>query len=284
VIFCASDRTITTTDMEMESPVTKIYPITSSIVALPSDEDAALHEEILIDLQFAIHDRLARDPTNWLFVREVVDEYIARFHQAKKKRAEQTILLPLGLTHDAFLQLQGTMEPTLVGRISEDLVRYALPKMSALIVGIDTNGAHIYEIHEGDSGCFNTIGYAAIGAGARHAKAHFMLSGQASTTSSAETVWATYLAKKRSEVAPGVGKTTDMFMLGPRLGYSTWLNEPTMSQLHKVYEQTINHEQEARKLASKEMSEYVERISKGTSAADQEKLPAEPAPKDTSKS
>jgi hypothetical protein len=42
-----------------------------------------------------------------------------------------------------------------------------------------------------------------------------MLAGHSPFSSSPETLLLTYLAKKRSEIAPGVGKGTDMFIIGP---------------------------------------------------------------------
>jgi hypothetical protein len=137
-----------------------------------------------------------------------------------------------------------------------------LPSLSVIIAGLDPTGSHIYEVHNGESGCFDAIGYAAIGAGARHARAHFMMSGQSYSSSVSETLWATYLAKKRSEVAPGVGEATDIAMLGPQLGSIVNFNKnpAIIKQLESVYKKTKQKEEKARKTASKEMVEYVEKL------------------------
>jgi hypothetical protein len=52
-LFCAADRMVTVGDIEMESPTTKIFMLTNSIVVIPSDDDAALHTEILNDTHAA---------------------------------------------------------------------------------------------------------------------------------------------------------------------------------------------------------------------------------------
>jgi hypothetical protein len=177
-----------------------------------------------------------------------------------------------------------TMEPGLVARISEDMVSYKLPSLSVIIAGLDPTGSHIYEVHDGESGCYDAIGYAAIGAGARHARAHFMMSGQSVSTSIAETLWATYLAKKRSEVAPGVGNATDIAMLGPRLGFSVMLsaNPSINNQLEAVYKKTKRMEENARKNASKEMVDYVERFGREAAQITTQAVPPETIPKEES--
>lgn len=264
-IFCATDRMITVGDIEMESPATKMFMLTNSIVVMPSDDDAALHTEILNETHVIANAAIADNPSRWPLVSEVVTMYVAARDAKHAKRAEQEFLLPLGLTRETFLDRMAFLEPQLVSRIAEDLISYRLPAMSVIIAGIDPIGSHIYEVNDGKSGCLNTIGYAAIGAGARHALAHFMLAEQCNSTSPVETLWNTYFAKRRSEVAPGVGKqVTDIGMIGPQLGFSvnfTTVEEPPiMRQLEAVYENTKRAEEEARKNAATEMVEYVKRV------------------------
>jgi hypothetical protein len=263
-IFCAADRMVTVGDIEMESPASKIFMLTNAIVVMPSDEDAALHTQILNDTHRAASEAIASNPTRWPLVSEVVEMYIAARNSMRVKLAERTFLTPLGLTHDTFHDKMFFLEASLVARIAEDLVNYKLPRLSVIIAGQDPLGSHIYEIHDGESGCFNTIGYAAIGAGARHARAHFMLAGQSGGMSPTETLWNTYMAKKRSEVAPGVGEQTNIGMIGPQLGTSTTFSDPAnpilTDKLESVYEKTKRMEERARKNAAKEMVEYVNRL------------------------
>ncbi len=261
-IFCVADRMITVGDIEMESPVPKLFKMTNAIVVMPSDEDAALHTEILNDMHAEIALRVSqRSDEDWLNVSEVVEIYIDARNRTKAKLAERAFLSPLGLTHETFHHKMATMEPGLVNQIAQDLVSYQLPSLSLLVAGMDLLGSHIYEVHDGEPGCFNKIGYAAIGAGARHARAHFMMSGQSGDTSIAESLWNTYLGKKRSEVAPGVGIDTDIAMVGPRIGQMVHLNDASLiKQLETVYRKTKRMEEKARKTASKEMFEYVEEL------------------------
>jgi hypothetical protein len=279
-LICASDRMIEIGDMQAESPVTKIYPITRSIVALPSDEDAGLHEEILVELQLFAHDMVGVNPEDWLSVQTVVDEYIAIVERAKQKRAAAAFLAPLGLTHERFLSEQASMEPNLVSRIAEDLVRFKLPSLSVIIAGIQPGPlghphSRIFEIHNGDSGCLDTVGYSAIGAGARHVRAHFMLSGQSSRSTPADTIWNVFFAKKRAEVAPGVGFSTDMIIMGPNLGFSTFVHETHTDQFLSMYWDVLAAETAARQSASTRANTYVKEITQRNQAAPQAELPSD---------
>jgi hypothetical protein len=273
---------VTVGDIEMESPVPKIQLMTNAIVVMPSDDDAALHTTILNKVFDEIKDRVAADPDTWVPVIDLVETYVKFYHETKATLAAQTFLAPLGLNHASFLAEMSNMDSALVGRISEDLVSFKLPGLSLIVAGLDKTGSdgsarsHIYEVHDGEIGCLNIIGYAAIGAGARHARAHFMLANQSSSTSIPETLWNTYFAKKRAEVAPGVGETTDIGMIGPEPGQNTIFKQEITGQLEKVFKKTAKAEKKARETASKEVTEYVEGLGQNTTQQIAAPDPAEP--------
>ena len=166
--------------------------------------------------------RLKADPHTWIRVKDTAEIYLECRSDARLKRAERDFLWPLGLTKATFIEQQRIMDPSLVDRLARDMIQYRLPTMAVIIAGID-GGAHIYVIHNGqigdnDIGCYDAMGFAAIGIGARHANAHFLSTGHKFDSLAHEALLATYVAKKRAEVAPGVGPTTDMYVIGPQLG------------------------------------------------------------------
>lgn len=275
-LFCVADRMVTAGDIEMESPVSKIFAMTNFLSVMPSDNDVALHTEILMEAQTRILKTIEAKPTEWPLIKDMVDIYISAYNEKRQKLAERTFLIPLKLTHETFLEKMQMIDRKIVARLTEDILNFQMPAMSIIMAGRDPLGSHIYEVHNGESGNFNTIGYAAIGAGARHANAHFMMAAQSGSTSLAETLWNSYLAKKRAEVAPGVGKdATDIGMIGPQLGSNLVLDAaPLKKQLEKVYKQTIEMEETARKSASQEMVSYVE----GLTRQAQEQASANTAP------
>jgi hypothetical protein len=54
-----------------------------------------------------------------------------------------------------------------------------------------------------------------------------------------ETFLLTYAAKKRAEVAPGVGEVTDMFVIGPLLGFSTDVGTDVLEKVDAVYRKNL---------------------------------------------
>lgn len=261
VIFCLSDRMVTAGDIQFQPPAPKVILLTSSIAAMTSDEDAALHAEILQDLSQDISARVAKASDQWLDVEFAAELYLKHRNEAKRRRAERDILFPLGLTTDSFIAQQHSMADLFIRQVSADLVNYPLPSMSVIFCGVDTKGSHIYLVHDNDLGCYDAIGFASIGIGARHANSQFMFQGHTPASPMAETLLLAYMAKKRAEVAPGVGTETDIFFFGSRLGsFSGGLHEELTKKLEREYDKIS--EQEKRQLAELklEVSKHVERV------------------------
>lgn len=83
--------------------------------------------------------------------------------------------------------------------------------LELLIAGIDASGANIALIvNPGMLVLLNKLGYAAIGSGAIHALSTFHIEGQSAHMSVSETLVGVYRAKCAAEVAPGVGRATDV--------------------------------------------------------------------------
>ena len=57
-----------------------------------------------------------------------------------------------------------------------------------------------------------------------------------------ETLWLVYSSKKRAEVARGVGKGTDMFMIGPDLGSYKPIGKDVIDKLEKIYKEERKRE------------------------------------------
>ena len=98
----------------------KVIAVTSSIVVMTSDEDAALHAEILQDIAFDIHARVSKAPDQWLDVEIVGELYLKHRGEAKRRRAERDILFPLGLTSESFVAQQQSMADSFIRQVSAD--------------------------------------------------------------------------------------------------------------------------------------------------------------------
>jgi hypothetical protein len=115
-------------------------------------------------------------------------------------------------------------------------------------------------VEDGFISCRDSIGFAAIGSGSRHAESQFMLQRHAWNSPITDTLLLAYIAKKRAETALGVGHETDMFMI-PHLGGFDTLSTAAMEKLQAEYEQILEGERSIFNKSKQEMKTYVEKIS-----------------------
>jgi 20S proteasome alpha/beta subunit len=266
-IIGASDRMLTAGDIQYEPPAPKVLPLTNSIVVMSSG-DASFQKEILFQLSQDVNARIATNPAEWLSVYEVAWLYIEHRNEAKLRRAESVLLKPLGLDRHQFLYQQSTMSASLVEQLARDLLTFSVPSVACIIVGVDTTGPHIYTVYDGQLVCCDATGFACVGSGATHASSQFMLAQHAPNQSSTDTLLIAYNAKRRSEIAPGVGEETDLFVIGPRVGTFSWVNPTISSQLEAQYVGLVEAEKKAANDARAGIAEYLENLV-GTPAADQ---------------
>jgi len=217
MVFGASDRMITAGDTEFEPPQSKIYQLTSSIAMLIAGDTAAqieIRNHVLVE----IGTRLARD-TSWMPVAEAADVVSQNTVAYQRRRAERTILTPFGLTLDTFVRRQQEMSAVWVRDISDQILR-CRPDTATIVAGVDETGAHIFHINgTGEVTCRDAAAFSAIGWGWRHAESQFMFAKHTALRQFPETLRLAYTAKKRAEVAPGVGIDTDMFVISGLGGY-----------------------------------------------------------------
>jgi hypothetical protein len=245
-IFAAADRMVTSGDIEYEPASTvpgwnpKIISISNSIFAMIADDIALQTEIIAKHLIPTTNAKITENPKEWLSVSYVVDSYVRAYQIVRRNAAESRILFPLGMTYKSFAD-QSKFSPEFIDKLSKRLTEFSLPVSGATIIaGIDLDALqrpqpHIWVIYEDHAMCLDRIGFAAIGSGARHAESYLMQVGHGRTAPLNEALISTYIAKKQSEVAPGVGRETDMCFVGPAPGTFDALNPHIMSKMQGIY-------------------------------------------------
>ena len=261
IIFVAADRMKTAGDIQFEPHTLKIFGVSTSIVIMTAG-DASFQRDIFNDVYNTVIERIKKDSKNWWRVKDVTELYVRFYNLARLKRAESAILAPIGLDHDSFITRQSEMSQVFVNSITKKMLHFEVPTVSAIITGVDTEGAHIYVVNDDVFSCWDTIGFASIGIGSRHAGSHFMYARHSPSSPLPEALLLTYYAKKWAEVAPGVGKETDMFMIGPQLGTLTEIVHEVKNKLEKEYQQIIKKEEKIHAEARKEVNRCVEEIQK----------------------
>jgi hypothetical protein len=248
---------LTAGDIEFEPALSpKVLSLSTSIAVMQSG-DQAFNTEILREVMRVVTDRIDMNPGNWWLIEDVAALYVKYRNEAKKRRAEATILAPLNLTMDNYLGEINKLSDQNAETLMRDLINFEVPHTSVIITGVDPSGAHIYVIDDGEVSCNDVVGFAAIGIGARHAESQFMLARHAWNSPLADSALLAYIAKKRSEIAPGVGKATDMFSAGRQLGTLSTLSEEAMTAFERIYQNLREKEEVSLNEARKEANDFV---------------------------
>lgn len=282
MVMGMSDRMLTAGDLQFQPSSSKIWRLTNSIVMM-SAGDIGLQSEIYGGVRKFIAGKLAAEPERWLQVEEVANQYRATYFNIKSQRSEQAILGSLGLTRETFIANQRTMEPTLVSNLASELLAYGMPGVAAIIAGnspLETGNPevavpHIFTIENGDILCADKVGFACVGVGAWHANSTLMLAGHTPGTSAVKALLNIYSAKKRAEVAPGVGSDTDTFLVTNALGSCDELRDDLMARVAEIYKRNLVRNARALKKAEDSLHAYIERFTT--------KQPPEPQTADSTK-
>jgi hypothetical protein len=263
-IYGASDRMITSADIEFEPPQDegwplKAIPLTTSIVAMIAGEDMSLLTQLIYDLQFILSERIKSDPKNWWTVSDVAYQYQKLYSFKKNQTIERRVLNPRGLSYESFLNKQRELASDLLMKIDLEIRNFRFPPLSVIFAGVDPSGAHLFVARNDEVTCEDLLGFAAIGSGYYHAESQFMAQGHTRNSPIERGVYLTYTAKRRAEVAPGVGKGIDMFLIGPHLGTYGLIYPHIIQEFEKTYERA---RKSARKVWGNEESAMKELMEK----------------------
>jgi hypothetical protein len=277
-VFSASDRMITAGDVQFEPPVEKVRYLTSSCLVMFAG-DAAMQAEIIQATQSLIGEEIQQNPQNWLTIKSMAETYKDQMGAALLARAARRVLSPLGLTVDDFMRRQGEFRQEFVRDITRELLNYEGPGMDGIVCGIDTSGPHIYTVDNNSVNCRDHVGFAAIGAGYWHANSQMMGFGHGPQASLADTLLNVFFAKKRAEIAPGVGDATDMYIT-TSLGSSSSLRDDVAQELEKRYAEENRRQKRVANTSRQKISTFVQGIINAPPAQTQAELPpaAEPVP------
>lgn len=243
-IVLASDTMLTAGDIQFEPERTKIVMLTNSIAILTAG-DASFLTLVITRLNGWVQHRISEEPNEWMTVQEVVSQYVRFFNEWKARFAEDAILAPLGLTMETFLERQTTMLPEIVRKLTTEILNFTVPDCAIIVAGRDPGGTFLRKVEGISVTALETVGFAAVGIGERHAQSHFMEARYGWSSTLSDGLFHAYTAKRRSEVAPGVGQHTDMVIIGPELGSSVEVNDFVKGRLEDEYQRLVATETNA---------------------------------------
>jgi hypothetical protein len=278
VVVGATDRMLTAADIQFEpSAGAKLLVLSSSLFMMTAG-DSSLQAEIAGMVLRDVTERINQAPENWWRVSEVADLYVKHYNDLRNKRAEHSILAPLGLTLKSFQSEQQSMSEDLVNGLAKELLNFELPSVGTIFGGLDPTGAHIYVVHENEPNCYDGVAFASIGIGHRHASSHFMFAQHAWNADFPDTLMLTYYAKRKAEAAPGVGRGTDMIVVGPEPNSLVLIGEHVIKRLDQEYVNITKAEASAFTKAKSKMRTYVDDITRQAKQASASTTAGQQAP------
>jgi 20S proteasome alpha/beta subunit len=263
VIVAASDRMVTAGDIEWEQDQRKIHGLTSAISLMVAG-DLHVQTDILHELEDWKDSRLEEHPDKWIRVKDVAEEFYAILMRIKRKAALNAILVPLNLDYDSLVT---SVSSDLQIRLSKEILDFQIAQVAAIVMGLDSTGVHIYVADNYGVTCEDWTGFTAVGGGAWHANSQLMFANHTKYRGLAETTMLVYTAKKRAEVAPGVGEKTDMVVLGPGLGDAIAIGNPLMALLEQTHSEVKIEAEKVRSNANAKINEFLEEATPTTGDA-----------------
>lgn len=203
----ASDRMITSGDVQYEPQQLKIAFITDHTLLLIAGE-YSIHSEAIKETQKQVRRDTKFKPQN------IAKIYGKEIQKIRQRHAEDIYLAPLGMNTDTFLAQQKDLSEHFIASITDQIQNYEGTDVEAIVVGGDDGEATIYAIDTiGRVRCYDDVGFAAIGIGAEHARSQLMQGGYVRTSIFASALAMVFAAKKAAQIAPGVGDTTDLYLV-----------------------------------------------------------------------
>jgi hypothetical protein len=161
-----------------------------------------------------IIDSARREIAGRMKIPEMLEILCKNFQATRRKRVEVEILSRYGFqSFNDYHTKQKQLTDTTVESIQKSLQEYELD-LSIVLCGTDTNGSQIYVIDDpGVPQSHTEVGFCCVGSGERHADPVFAFYNYKPYMSIQDALYISYIAKRRAEMAGGVGKDTDAWVI-----------------------------------------------------------------------
>lgn len=225
-IVTASDRMVSTGDMTLafEQSRIKAFKMSDKSVVLTA---GTIHEPDLI--------REARSEARGTdSILELARILKNKYQEMRDLRIIDYVLRPVGIRDfNEWHQKQRMFHDGIVMDVSGELSKFRLG-LELLLCGVDGGGGHLFNIHDpGGYMSFDNLSYCCAGIGNRHAEAVLAWYSYSRDFPLQEALYIAYEAKRRAEMAGGVGRDTDLLSIGEE-GVQR-INTSTIESLEAIY-------------------------------------------------
>jgi len=140
----------------------------------------------------------------------IAELFREHYQNVRKQHIIRTELEPRGLTLDSFYAAHQRLVLQVV-QLIDNALRTGNPRTELIVAGFSESCCSIFSIvNPGDLFCHDAIGFVAVGSGAPHALYSLIESGYKKSMDEQTVHKLVEQAKHRSEVAPGVGRGTEI--------------------------------------------------------------------------
>jgi len=205
-VITVSDRMVSTGDMTLafEQPRTKAVQVSRRAIVLTA---GTIHEPDLI--------RQARDEAKGKdSLVEIADALKSVFQEIREKHIVDEVLRRLsGIASFAEWHSKQTgLHDQLAMILNEEVRNYRL-NLSLMLAGLDSEGHIICILDPGTWRSYDNLSFCCMGMGDRHADNVFAWYQYSRAFSLNHTLYIAFEAKKRAEMAGGVGQSTDIVII-----------------------------------------------------------------------
>lgn len=231
-VIALTDRMVSTGDMTLafEHPRLKAIKISPKAIVLTA---GTVHEPDV--LRQAQDEAKGKDR-----ILEIAEILKKSYQDMREKHIVDEVLRPLaGLkSFSEWHDKQTTLHDSLVMKLNDGVANYELG-LVLILTGVDDRG-HIIRISDpGTYRSFDNLTYCCVGMGNRHAENVFAWYRYSENFPLNEALYISFEAKKRAEMAGGVGRSTDIIVINEK--ETRVVNCDTIQGMEKIY-----HERESR--------------------------------------
>ena len=227
-VVVLADRMLTSSDntLVFEHDEPKLDKLFNNCIALTAGQ-ATLHQPIFQACRAEIRDTSP-------LISDVVKKIKEKYQEARREFMNDAIFSTRGLSVNSFYEMQNSLHESSILDFNSAMDLFNL-QIDILVAGVDVEeNSHIYLItNPGVVIPVDSIGFSSIGTGTRHADVAFAYRQYSSSFPLNKALYTAFEAKKRAEMAGGVGQRTDIAIV-TKDGCET-LSEDTVQELGNIY-------------------------------------------------
>lgn len=252
--IAVSDRMLTSADQSLafehdEPKITVLFDNCLAVTAGP----ATIHQPIFQAVRSEV-----REPKP--SISDVAQKIKSKYQESRRSLLNDYVFSRRGLTIDLFHENQRVFHESTILELNERMDEFDLG-LDIGVVGVDQDlKAHIYSIsNPGMAIPHNPLGFCCIGSGLNHANTTFAYRRFTPSFPLKRAIYVAFEAKKRAEMAGGVGPTTDIAIVSRGIAKNKdykLLSPNAIKQLEDIYKEMENKSQ-----YGKEIDDAVETLS-----------------------